>query len=284
MRWEDREESVNIEDQRGRGVGGKAVGISGLGLVIVIVYALATKQNPVDVLNQVSGPQGDTAASGEYKPTQHEEELRKFTAVTLKDTETVWSDIFRQNGRKYVFPKLVMFTGQVQSGCGTADAGMGPFYCGNDEKVYIDLSFYDMMKTRFGAKGDFAQAYVIAHEVGHHVQNQLGTLDKVHAMRERMSERQYNQLSVRLELQADYYAGVWAHHAKQMAELDESDIREAMEAANAIGDDTLQKQAQGYVKPDAFTHGTSEQRTRWFLKGFRSGDVREGDTFDANPL
>ena len=248
------------------------------------VYALVTQQNPADVLNQVTSPETGQTASGEYKPSAQEEELRKFTAVTLKDTETVWSKIFRENGRQYVYPKLVMFTGQVESGCGLADAGMGPFYCGNDEKVYIDLTFYDMMKSRFGAKGDFAQAYVIAHEVGHHVQKQLGALDKVHAMRDRMSERQYNQLSVRLELQADYYAGVWAHHARQLAELDESDIKEAMGAANAIGDDTLQKQSQGYVKPDAFTHGTSEQRTRWFLKGWRSGDIREGDTFRADPL
>ncbi|MBS1721901.1 MAG: neutral zinc metallopeptidase [Armatimonadetes bacterium] len=282
MRWEDREESTNIEDRRGM-TGGRVAGIGGVGLIVVLAYSLLTGQNPMQVLNQVSGS-SPTSASGEYQPTPHEEELRKFTAVTLKDTETVWHDIFRQLGREYVEPKLVMFTQQVESGCGVADAGMGPFYCGNDEKVYIDLSFYDMMKQKFGANGDFAQAYVIAHEVGHHVQKQLGTLDQVHAKREQMSDRQYNQLSVRLELQADFYAGVWAHHAKQLASLDRKDLESALNAANAIGDDALQKKMQGYVVPDAFTHGTSEQRARWFLKGWETGDVRQGDTFSVRNL
>lgn len=253
------------------------------GVVLIVAVALITRQNPLELLNQMSNQPGAGVQSGRV-PSAHEEDLRKFTAVTLKDTEVVWHDIFRRAGREYKEPKLVMFTGQVESGCGRADAGMGPFYCGNDEKVYIDLSFYDLMKERFGAKGDFAQAYVIAHEVGHHVQNQLGTLSEVHQLQSSMSKSEYNKYSVRLELQADYYAGVWAKKAQQMASLDEEDIREALEAANAIGDDALQKQSQGYVVPDAFTHGTSEQRTRWFLKGWRTGDLSEADTFRAKQL
>lgn len=280
MRWEDREESANIEDIRGRGTG-KAVGVGGVGLLIVLGIALLTGQNPLQLLNQVTSSSPTASGASEHQASPEEEALAKFTSVTLRDTEVVWGRLFKEAGRTYKEPKLVMFTDRVESGCGLADAGMGPFYCGNDEKVYIDLSFYGLMKERFGAKGDFAQAYVIAHEVGHHVQNQLGTLDKVHAMRERLDERRYNQLSVRLELQADFYAGVWAHHARQMASLDEGDIREALGAANAIGDDALQRQAQGYVVPDAFTHGTSQQRARWFMKGWESGDLSQGDTFSV---
>lgn len=281
MRWSGREESTNIEDIRGSGGGRVKLGLGGV--VLVVAIALLTKQNPLTLLNQVSG--SATAGSQSARAVSpHEEELRQFTAVTLHDTEVVWHDVFKQMNRDYQEPKLVMFTGQVESGCGTADAGMGPFYCGNDEKVYIDLSFYDMMKERFGAKGDFAQAYVIAHEVGHHVQKQLGTLDEVHRMQSKMSKADYNKLSVRLELQADFYAGVWAKHAEQMASLDEKDIQEALVAANAIGDDALQKQAQGYVVPDAFTHGTSEQRMRWFMRGWKTGDVRQGDTFRTSQL
>lgn len=281
MRWSDREESTNIQDIRGGSGGRFKLGIGGV--VLVVAIALLTKQNPLTLLNQVSGSQ-DGGSTKEYVPSAHEEELRKFTAVTLKDTEVVWHDIFKKMGREYKEPVLVMFTDQVQSGCGLADAGMGPFYCGNDDKVYIDLSFYDLMKQRFGAKGDFAQAYVIAHEVGHHVQDELGTLDKVHELQSHMSKSEANKYSVKLELQADFYAGVWANHAQQMASLDEADIQEALEAANAIGDDTLQQQAQGHVVPDAFTHGTSEQRMRWFMKGWRSGDIRDGDTFRAKEL
>lgn len=253
------------------------------GIVVVVAIALLTGQNPLQLLGQVS--QSAPVSSGQpYKESGQEAELRKFTSVVLKDTETVWSELFKRRGRDYPEPTLVMFTGRVESGCGLADAGMGPFYCGNDEKVYIDLSFYNMMKERFGAKGDFAQAYVIAHEVGHHVQKTLGTLDKVHAAQQNSSQKQANQLSVRLELQADYYAGVWAHHAKEMEGLTEQDLRDAMNAANAIGDDAIQKQAQGYVVPDAFTHGTSAQRTRWFMKGFESGNPAGGDTFSVpNP-
>jgi len=205
-------------------------------------------------------------------------------AVVLKDTENVWHDQFNRIGKSYVEPKLVMFSGQVESNCGIADAGMGPFYCGEDQDVYIDLSFYDELKQKFGAQGDFAQAYVIAHEVGHHVQKQLGTLDKVHALQSQSSQARANELSVRLELQADFYAGLWAHQAKEMEKLDENDIRSALNAANSIGDDTLQKRARGYVQPDSFTHGTSAQRVRWFMKGWESGDIREGDTFSVSKL
>lgn len=283
MRWEDREESSNIEDRRGMSSGTKA-GIGGLGIVIVLIYSFITNQNPVQVYNEVNKQAGSQTQSETKAIDPKEEPLRKFTAVVLKDTELIWSKIFADAGRKYEFPKLVMFSGHVESACGQADAGMGPFYCGEDRKVYIDLSFYQMMKNRFRTSGDFAQAYVVAHEVGHHVQNLLGTLDKVHSMRQRLSETEYNQLSVRLELQADYYAGVWANHAKEMEDLDENDLRSALTAANAIGDDTLQKQAQGYVRPDAFTHGTSDQRVRWFLKGWESGDLSQGDTFNARRL
>lgn len=281
MRWKDREESSNIEDKRGMSGGAKA-GLGGAGLILVIVFSLITRQNPLEVISQVNSGQPDSNHA--YQPSAKEESLRKFTAVILKDTETTWNEAFRSIGRDYKEPVLVMFTGQVKSGCGVADAGMGPFYCGEDEKVYIDLSFYQLLKDRFGSKGDFAQAYVIAHEVGHHVQKQLGTLDKVHAMQSRLSPKDYNALSVRLELQADYYAGVWAKQAREMASLDENDLRSALEVAKAIGDDAIQTQAQGYVVPDAFTHGTSEQRARWFLKGWESGDFRRGDTFSVrNP-
>ena len=283
MRWKDREESSNIEDRRGMSGSGKA-GLGIGGIVLVVVIALATGQDPLQLLGQVSQQAPATSTGQDYKGGPREEELKKFTSVVLNDTETVWNALFKRRGRQYVEPKLVMFTGTVQSGCGTADAGMGPFYCGNDQKVYIDLSFYDMLKEKFGAEGDFAQAYVIAHEVGHHVQNQLGTLEKVHAMRQRMSQSEYNQLSVRLELQADFYAGVWANHAKEMAGLDQRDLESALKAASAIGDDSIQKRSQGYVKPDAFTHGTAEQRQRWFLKGWQTGDITQGDTFSVkNP-
>jgi predicted metalloprotease len=208
--------------------------------------------------------------------------LASFVGVVLADTEDVWNRLFQQQGSQYQEPKLVLFSGQVRSACGFASAASGPFYCPADRNVYIDLVFYKELKQRFGAPGDFAQAYVIAHEVGHHVQNLLGISEKVQAMRGRVSEAQYNQYSVRLELQADYFAGVWAHHAQRMNILEQGDLEEAMRAANAIGDDTLQKQAQGHVVPDSFTHGTSEQRMRWFMKGFKSGKLEQGDTFSVD--
>ena len=214
-----------------------------------------------------------------------EDEAASFVKVVLADNEDVWNKLFAEQGKQYQEPKLVLFRGEVESACGAASASTGPFYCSGDNKMYIDLSFYDDLKNRFSAPGDFAMAYVAAHEVGHHIQNLLGISDKVHQMRSQVSEAEYNKLSVKLELQADFLAGVWAHHAQQMKGiLEAGDIEEALTAANAIGDDRLQKQAQGYVVPDAFTHGTSEQRMRWFKKGFETGDMNQGDTFAASSL
>jgi predicted metalloprotease len=205
--------------------------------------------------------------------------------VVLGDTEDVWHDQFRRLGKAYQEPHLVLFSGQIRSACGFANAAVGPFYCPADEKVYIDLSFYEELKNRFRAPGDFAQAYVIAHEIGHHVQNLLGVSDKVHAMQRRVDKAKANELSVRLELQADFYAGVWAHHAQKMRHiLEPGDLEEALRAASAIGDDRVQKEARGYVVPDSFTHGTSEQRVRWFRRGFETGDLSQGDTFQAERL
>jgi predicted metalloprotease len=202
----------------------------------------------------------------------------------LASTEDVWTDIFRPSGRQYRKPTLVLFSGQVSSSCGRAGAAVGPFYCPGDEKLYLDLSFFDELRTRFRAPGDFAAAYVIAHEVGHHIQRLLGTMDKVDAARGRLSEEEANQISVRLELQADFFAGVWAHYAQQKELLEQGDIEEALGAASAVGDDRLQRETQGYVVPDSFTHGTSEQRSRWFRKGLETGDIRQGDTFNTRSL
>jgi predicted metalloprotease len=272
MRWSGRQGSGNVEDRRGMG-GRLALG-GGVGGVIVLLISLLLGNNPLQNLNVDSQSQSPATS-------QAEDEEAKFVSVVLKETENVWHDIFQKEvGRDYVEPHLVLFTESNQSGCGFASAATGPFYCPADQKVYIDLSFYDELSNRFGASGDFAMAYVIAHEVGHHVQNLLGTSEKVQAEMQRVNERERNKLSVALELQADFYAGVWAHHEQEMANiLEEGDIEEALRAANAIGDDKLQKQSQGYVVPDAFTHGTSEQRMHWFKKGWDTGDLRQGDTF-----
>ncbi len=275
MRWKGREESSNIDDRRGKGASGPVIG-GGAALILVIIITLLGG-DPSQVLNQVnSGP----TQSSNLDP-EREEELRAFTAVVLKDTEDVWSEVFRERGTRYEEPTLVLFTGRVDSTCGMATSAVGPFYCGADRKLYIDLSFYDELRTRFGAKGDFAQAYVVAHEVGHHVQNLLGTMDKVNSERERVSEKQANGLSVRLELQADFYSGLFARRAQNMkGVLDRTDIESAVSAATAIGDDTLQRR-NGDVMPDSFTHGTSQQRVRWFLKGWDSGKIEGGDTFSV---
>jgi predicted metalloprotease len=222
---------------------------------------------------------------GQGAVNPEEEQRKDFVSVVLADTEAVWHKLFNQMGRNYEEPKLVLFRGRVESACGLASSAVGPFYCPRDHKVYVDLEFFEELQKRFGAPGDFAQAYVIAHEVGHHVQDLLGISDRVHAQQGRMSKAEYNQLSVRLELQADFLAGVWAHHAQKMRNmLEEGDIEEALRAAEAIGDDRLQRQAQGYVVPDSFTHGTSAQRVRWFRRGFETGDVDQGDTFNARSL
>lgn len=255
----------------------------GLGLIVVVLLVAFLGGDPSALLEQI-GTSGGQVMEGGAGPGSNPEqdELASFVGVVLADTEDVWNQLFRQQGDRYQEPKLVLFSGQVRSACGFASSASGPFYCPADRNVYIDLAFYKELKQRFGAPGDFAQAYVIAHEVGHHVQNLLGISEKVQAMRGRVSEVEHNQYSVRLELQADYFAGVWAHHAQRMKLLEQGDLEEAMRAANAIGDDTLQKQAQGHVVPDSFTHGSSEQRMRWFMKGFKSGRLDQGDTFSVD--
>ncbi|MBD0370719.1 MAG: zinc metallopeptidase [Pyrinomonadaceae bacterium] len=283
MRWRGERESSNVEDVRGsrRGL---AVG-GGLGTIVVLALALLFGADPRQILNQIQGGGAPAPATQGSRPVNpEEEELKKFSSVVLASTEDVWTDIFRREGRQYVEPKLRLFTDQVDSACGAASSAVGPFYCPGDQRVYLDLSFFRELQNRFRAPGDFAQAYVIAHEVGHHVQKLLGTSDKVDAMRGRLSEREMNQLSVRLELQADFYAGVWAYYAQKKGLLEVGDVEEALRAATAIGDDRLQKESQGYVVPDSFTHGTSEQRVRWFRKGLETGDIRQGDTFNARNL
>lgn len=282
MLWKGRRESSNIEDRRGMS-GGKMI-VGGLGGIVLLVITLLLGGDPRQILEQLPSSQPNDGTQSSRPVNPQEEELRKFVGVVLAETEDVWNDIFSQMGRQYREPNLVLFTDQVQSACGVAGAAVGPFYCPADEKVNIDLSFFRELRSRFGAPGDFAQAYVIAHEVGHHVQKLVGTSDRVNAMRARMSEAQGNQLSVRLELQADFLAGVWAHHAQKRGLLETGDIEEALNAASAIGDDRLQRQSQGYVVPDSFTHGSSEQRIRWFRKGLETGDIRLGDTFNAGEL
>jgi hypothetical protein len=280
MKWRGRQESTNIEDQRGRSVRRAGVGgLGGLGLIIAVVYMLMGG-NPLDLLTQVQEqPPVQEQTGGGYQESAEEAQLRTFSAVVLRETEEVWKEQFARSGRTYEEPVLTIYSGSVQSGCGFASAGSGPFYCPLDGKIYLDLGFYDVMHGTFGAPGDFAMAYVIAHEVGHHVQNLLGILEKVHSQRNRLSQEQFNALSVKLELQADYLAGVFAHHVQNKNLLDEGDFEEAMTAASAIGDDTIQKKTQGYIMPDSFTHGTSEQRMRWFRKGYKAGDLSQGDTF-----
>ncbi|MGI8980591.1 MAG: KPN_02809 family neutral zinc metallopeptidase [Pirellulaceae bacterium] len=280
MRWQTGRASANVEDRRA--VGGPLVVGGGITGVIVLLLVAFLGGDPRALLQQMEQQEG-AVAPAQVNPA--EDELAKFVSVVLADTEDVWDKLFREQGKTYHHPKLVLFRRSYPSACGQGQASMGPFYCPGDQKVYIDLSFYQEMKEKFRAPGDFAQAYVIAHEVGHHVQNQLGISDKVHGMRERLSETQYNQLSVRQELQADFFAGVWAHHAHEARNiLEKGDIEEALNAASAIGDDNLQRQARGYVVPDSFTHGTSAQRARWFRKGFETGDMRQGDTFNAKEL
>ncbi len=281
MRWMGRRQSGNVEDRRGMGGGGKMAIGGGAGLIIVIL-SLLLGGNPLDYINAGGG----SPAYEEQQPrSEAENQQAEFVRVVLQDTEDVWNKLFQERGADYQEPVLVMFTGSDQSGCGMASAAMGPFFCPLDSKVYIDLSFYNDLQSRFGAPGDFAMAYVIAHEVGHHVQHLLGITDRVHGQRDRLSQEENNQLSVKLELQADFLAGVWAHHAHELSNiLEPGDIEEALQAANAIGDDRLQKQSQGYVVPDAFTHGTSEQRMFWFKKGYETGDLEQGDTFSQVSL
>jgi len=273
MRWIGRQQSGNVQDRRG--MGGKVAIGGGIGGIIVIVLSLIMGKNPLEYINIDSSPAYEQSTSA------NDDEYAAFVKVVLKDTEDVWNKLLpEQLDVRYQEPVLVLFSGGVESACGNASSATGPFYCPADQQVYIDLSFYDDLKNRFGAPGDFAMAYVIAHEVGHHVQNLLGTAAKMDRARQSLSEEEMNALSVKLELQADFLAGVWAHHAQEMKNiLEPGDIDEALQAANAIGDDRLQMESQGYVVPDAFTHGTSKQRMYWFKKGFETGDVRQGDTF-----
>jgi predicted metalloprotease len=272
-----------VDDRRRRG-GGKKAGIGIGGLVIAALITWMMGGNPLSVLTQADlGEMLTEQSGGSYEPTAEEEALAKFSKQILAGTEDVWTQEFKKMGRTYRAPRLVLFHGSVQSGCGGASSQMGPFYCSADESVYIDLSFFSEMKQQLGADGDFAYAYVIAHEVGHHVQHLLGILDSAHQQMSRMSEKESNRMSVRLELQADFLAGIWAYHDNRMFNsLENGDIEEGLNVASKIGDDYLQKQAQGYTVPDAFNHGTSAQRVRWLKKGIKSGNVNDGDTFSQS--
>jgi predicted metalloprotease len=278
MKWQGRQESGNIEDRRGRSTGRMAIG-GGIGTIVIVLIVWLLGGDPVKLLNSIQGG----ADTEQVSTSAEEDQMAQFVAVVLKDTETVWGKLFEQSNTTYRQPKLVLFRDQVESACGLASTAAGPFYCPSDEKVYIDLSFCDQLKSRFGVYGDFAVAYVIAHEIGHHVQNQLGIIQRVDKQRSRLSEKKANQLTVRLELQADFLSGMWAHYAQEMLNtLDAGDIEEAMNAASAVGDDKLQMQYQGRIVPDAFTHGTSAQRKKWFRRGWETGDLNKGDTFNAD--
>ena len=276
MRWLGGRESDNVEDRRGGGGGGMAVG-GGIGTVVIAIVIYLLGGDPSQILNQNGG--GQTTAQRAPAGPQADDEAALFSRRVLTYTENIWTEVMAKEGQQYRKPVLVLFRGQTQSGCGMASAASGPFYCPADKKLYIDLSFYDELKERFNAPGDFAMAYVIAHEVGHSIQDQWGILEKVHQAQERMGKAEANRLSVRLELQADFLAGVWAHYAQQMNALDAGDVEEALNAASAIGDDNIQKSTQGYVTPEGFTHGTAAQRAYWFKKGFETGDINQSDTF-----
>jgi len=299
MKWKGKRQSSNVDDQRGQSGPGRGLGglnpmllgslfkllFSKAGLVIVglfLVFSLITGNNPLSLLGQFfTGGDNQTETSAPYQGTAEENELAEFSATILASTEDVWN----QRISNYREPTLVLFTGSVASACGSASSSTGPFYCPGDEKLYLDLSFFHDMERKLNAPGDFAQAYVIAHEVGHHIQKITGISDEVQRLRGELTEAEYNKYSVRLELQADFLAGVWAHHSQQMSQMMEAgDLEEALNAAYAIGDDRLQKRSSGRVVPDSFTHGTSEQRLRWFKKGFETGDLEQGDTFSADPL
>jgi len=286
MRTEGRE-SGNVEDRRGMGGipgGGRTIG-GGIGVLVVAVAAMFFGIDPRLVLGLLGGAEQAQPTRVETPTSKPQDEMGRFVSVVLADTEDTWNTLFKQMGRTYEEPRLVLFTQATPTACGTGQSAMGPFYCPLDRRVYIDLAFYRLLQERFKAPGDFAQAYVIAHEVGHHVQNLLGIMEKVQASRPRLSEAQNNALSVRVELQADCFAGLWAHHAQRSRQvLEQGDIEEALRAATAIGDDTLQRRTQGSVVPESFTHGSAAQRTRWFRRGFESGTVNACNTFDAATL
>lgn len=284
MRWQTGRRSDNVEDRRGSRIPGGMKG-GGIGILLLALVAMYFGVDPALILNVGDALQQPATESSAYQPSAEERELADFVSVVLADTEDTWKQVFTEANRSYVEPRLVLFSGSVQSACGFAQAAMGPFYCPADSKVYIDLSFYQDLKADLGSPGDFAQAYVIAHEVGHHVQNLLGISDKVAAQRGRVSEVEYNKLSVRLELQADCLAGVWASHADRLRQVVEpGDIDEALNAASNIGDDRLQRRSQGRIVPDSFTHGSSAQRVSWFRRGNESGEIGNCDTFGAKAL
>ncbi|WP_457575152.1 KPN_02809 family neutral zinc metallopeptidase [Desulfomarina sp.] len=287
MRWKDRRRSSNIEDRRGTKIGRSAKG-GGIGILLLALVGMYFGIDPAMILNMGNSIQQNRPAATRtepYRASAEEQEQAEFVAVVLADTEDVWKNIFSRMGKTYREPELVLFSGAVQSACGYAQAAMGPFYCPGDQKVYIDLSFYRDLQVKMHSPGDFARAYVVAHEIGHHVQKLLGISDKAHALRRKLAKKEYNRVSVRLELQADCFAGVWTSHADKMfGMLEAGDIEEALNAASNIGDDRLQKQARGYVTPDSFTHGSSAQRMRWFRRGYSGGDIGQCNTFKAKTL
>lgn len=288
MKWQGGRQSDNFQDRRGMS-GGQKFAIGGIGGVIILVIGFLMGGDPGQLMEQlqnanVGAPQTE---QGEVQLTEEEKQLTAFSRTVLASTEDVWTKVFKDNGLTYQTADLVVYTGGTQTeGCGVGKASYGPFYCPGDHNVYLDLSFNEELQQKFGAKGEFALAYVIAHEVGHHIQNLVGTLNKTNQMRQQMSEAEYNKVSVMTELQADFYAGVWAHYVNQLSDIkiDYNDILDGMQAAEAVGDDKLQEQAQGYAVPESFTHGTSEQRARWFKKGYDTGDMKAGDTFSDRSL
>ncbi|OZA30387.1 MAG: flagellar biosynthesis protein FlgM [Hydrogenophilales bacterium 17-61-9] len=285
MRWERGRRSDNLEDRRGMRMGKKGIAGGGIGAIVLALVALYFGVDPSVVLNQAGNLAPAQTEQRQTAFSLEEERLKEFMSVVLADTEDVWGELFRASGQTYRQPKLVLFSGAVQSACGFAEAAMGPFYCPGDQKLYLDMSFFNDLAKRHDAPGDFAQAYVVAHEVGHHVQTLLGVSKQVHAARQRASETESNALQVRMELQADCFAGVWTHHANQARQiLEPGDIEEALAAAAGVGDDRLQKQARGYVVPESFTHGSSAQRMRWFSRGMQSGDPGQCDSFKATQL
>jgi len=280
MRWKGRRESSNVEDRRG--MSRKGIIGGGIGTIVIIIVVMLLGGDPTSLLQNVQVNEPTTNSN--YSESAEDKELAQFVSVVLAETENIWHEIFQEKSATYREPKLILFNGRVESACGIAGSSTGPFYCPGDEKLYIDLSFYNELQRRFKAPGDFAMAYVIAHEVGHHIQKLTGVMDKMNELRSRLSEEEYNKYSVKLELQADFYAGVWAHYTQKEDLLESGDLEEALNAASAVGDDNIQKQSQGYIVPESFTHGTSEQRKKWFYKGFTTGDMMQGNTFSAADL
>lgn len=289
MKWKGRRISSNVEDRRGVSTrktaisGGLGGGCGGLILIIIIVLVLRAC-GIVDLSQIIGGTQMESPVETSYQSTQEEEELFQFVSVVFAETEDVWTELFAQEGMEYIYPKMVVYSDYVDSACGMAGSATGPFYCPADQSVYLDLSFFEELRASYQAPGDFAIAYVIAHEVGHHIQTILGIMEDVQRIQSQVNEVEANELNVRLELQADYFAGIWAHYVERADLLEEGDIEEALTAASAVGDDRIQKQYQGYIVPDSFTHGTSEQRRRWFFKGYKLGTIEDGDTFNTDDL